>query len=628
MEARTQTVNLHHAVTHRDYPRDACVHELFAAEAAARPDFLAVAASDGRLSYGELDERANRLANRLRALGVGRDTLVGLCIERSATLVTGALGILKSGGAYLAMDPSYPAERLAFMLRDAQAPVLVTNRTHAAHVAAGTATVIVLDDPASGLDSESAVAPPHAPSVDDLAYVIYTSGSTGAPKGVMVEHRSLLNLIFWHRRAFALTATDRATQVASPAFDAAVWELWPYLTVGASIHVPPEEIRADAQALRDWLLTERVTVSFLPTSLAEAVMSCDWPPDADLRLLLTGGDALHRHPSPDLPFVLVNNYGPTEGTVVSTSGPVPTGSSGRLAPSIGWPIDNVHHYIVDPEMRLCRIGQPGELLVGGDLLARGYLYRPELTAERFIADLFSGEEGARLYRTGDLVRYRPTGEIEFLGRLDQQVKIRGHRIEPDEIAATLDAHPEVRSSVVVAREDTPGEKRLVAYAVPADGRRPGAAELRTHLARCLPDYMVPAAFVWLDELPVTANGKVDRAALPAPDTANTARGAEQGAEPKTELEATLAAMICELLHLDTVSIDENFFLLGGHSLLGAQLLARARDRFGVEMALRSLFEHPTVSEMACEVERLLVLQLDAMSDEEAAQLVAEPATSS
>lgn len=624
-ELERQQIAALNATTHRDYPRDASVHQLFAAEAAARPDLLAVAAGDGSLSYGELDERANRLANRLRGLGVGPDTLVGLCLERSAGLVTGALGILKSGGAYVALDPSYPAERLEFMLRDAQAPVLVTNRSRAARLDAGAAIVIVLDDPANGLESESAAAPAHRASVGDLAYVIYTSGSSGLPKGVMVEHRSLLNLVFWHRRAFAVTAADRATQVASPGFDAAVWELWPYLTSGASIHVPPDEIRGDAAALRSWLVGERVTISFLPTPLAEAVMSLDWPADADLRLLLTGGDALHRHPSPELPFALVNNYGPTEGTVVSTSGSVPPVEAARLAPSIGRPIDNVRVYIVDSDLRLCRIGQPGELLVGGHLLARGYLHRPELTAEKFIADPFSGKAGARLYRTGDLVRYRPSGEIEFLGRLDQQVKIRGHRIEPGEIAATLDLHPEVRSSLVVAREDTPGEKRLVAYLVPADGVRPGADEMRQHVARSLPDYMLPAAFVWLDELPVTANGKVDRAALPAPGCAPTATSGEHDAELRTELEAVLAAMICELLHLEVVRLDENFFVLGGHSLLGAQLLARVRDRFGVEMALRGLFDHPTVSAMAGEVERLLVLQLEAMSDQEAVDLAAEPA---
>jgi len=627
-EVERQQIAERNAATHRAYPRDACVHQLFAAEAVARPDLLAVAAPDGALTYGELDEHANRLANRLRGLGIGPDTLVGLCLERSAALLTGALGILKSGGAYVAMDPSYPAERLAFMLRDAQAPVLLTSRSLAARVDTGAATVILLDDPANGLDSESAAAPTHRASVGDLAYVIYTSGSTGAPKGVMVEHRSLLNLIFWHRRAFAVTAADRATQVASPGFDAAVWELWPYLTAGASIHVPPEDIRADVQALRQWLLRERVTVSFLPTSLAEAVMSLEWPAAADLRLLLTGGDALHRHPSADLPFALVNNYGPTEGTVVSTSGPVAPDSPARLAPSIGRPIDNVRVYIVDQDLRLCRIGEPGELLIGGHLLARGYLHRPDLTAEKFITDPFSGKADARLYRTDDLVRYRPTGEIEFLGRLDQQLKIRGYRIEPGEIAATLDLHPEIRSSVVAAREDNPGEKRLVAYLVPAGGNRPGADEMRAHLALRLPDYMLPVAFVWLDELPVTPNGKVDRAALPAPGSANTAIVAKRGTEPRTELEAVLAAMIRELLHLEEVRLDENFFVLGGHSLLGAQLLARVRDRFGVEMALRSLFEHPTVSEMAGEVERLLVLQLEAMSEEEAVQLVAGLTTGS
>jgi amino acid adenylation domain-containing protein len=619
-EVEMQQIAALNAATARDYPRGRLVHHLFAAQSTATPDALAVAAGDGSLSYSELDQRANRLAHRLQALGVGRDTLVGLCLERSAALVTGALGILKSGGAYVALDPSYPAERLAFMLHDAQAPVLVTSSSHAARLRTGSARVIMLDDPANGLNWESPAAPRQTGDPSDLAYVIYTSGSTGAPKGVMVEHRSLLNLVFWHRRAFTLAATDRATQVASPAFDAAVWELWPYLTVGASIHVPSEEIRADARKLLDWLLAQRITVSFLPTALAEGMVSSDWPADAALRVLLTGGDALHRQPPEDLPFAFVNNYGPTEGTVVSTSGLVTPGPSGRIAPSIGRPIDNVSVFIVNADLRLCPIGEPGELLIGGDLLARGYLRRPDLTAEKFIPNPFGGNAGGRLYRTGDLVRYRPTGEIEFLGRLDQQVKIRGYRIETGEIAATLDAHPEVRSSVVVAREDAPGEKRLVAYLVPANGTRPGADEMRAHLARRLPDYMLPAALVWLDELPVTANGKVDRAALPVPDRANTAGRSEPDDEAKTELEAVIAAMICELLHLDRVRRDENFFVLGGHSLLGAQLVARVRDRFGVEMALRSLFEHPTVSGMAGEVERLLVLQLEAMSDEEAAQL--------
>ena len=617
----------HNARTRRDYPRDSCVHELFALQAAARPGALAVSEPGRSLSYGELDRRSNRLANRLRALGAGPEVLVGLCLERSAALVVGALGILKSGAAYVAMDPTYPAERLGFMVRDAQAAVLVTTRSQAARLETGAAKLVLVDDPADDLESESSAAPPAMVTATNLAYVIYTSGSTGTPKGVMVEHASLLNLVFWHRRSFALTASDRATQLASPGFDAAVWELWPYLTSGASIHVPPTEIRADPDRLRDWLLAERITVTFLPTPLAEAVMSASWPAQADLRLLLTGGDALHNHPPPELPFTLVNNYGPTEGTVVATSGVVAPGRTARLAPSIGTPIDNVRAYIVDPALRPCRFGQAGELLLGGDLLARGYLRRPDLTAEKFVADPFSGEEGARLYRTGDLVRYRPTGELEFLGRVDQQVKIRGHRVEPGEIAATLDDHADVRSSAVLAREDAPGEKLLVAYLVPANGRRPGAGELRSHLGRHLPAYMIPATFVWLKALPLTANGKVDTAALPAPAVPRRHKATARGG-PRTELEATLAEMICELLRLGAVGTNENFFVLGGHSLLGAQLLARVRDRFGVEMALRSLFDRPTVSGMAAEVERLLLVQLDSMSDEEAAQLVNELATSS
>ncbi len=613
--------------TRRDHPHDATVHQLFARQAAERPDALAVAAPDQCLTYGELEVRANRLANRLRTLGVGPDVPVGLCIERSAALVTGALGILKAGGAYLAMDPSYPAERLAFMLRDAQVPVLVTSRSLAPRLDAGAATVIALDDLGAGLDAESPVAPPESAGLRDLAYVIYTSGSTGVPKGVMIEHESLLNLVFWHRRVFELTAADRATQVASPAFDAAVWELWPNLTAGASVHVVPAEIRADPHALVGWLLAERITVSFMPTPLAEAAMLADWPADTDLRLLLTGGDALHRHPPPGLPFTVVNNYGPTEGTVVATSGAVPQSRTGRPAPSIGRPIDNVRVHIVDCDMRLCSFGQAGELLLGGGLLARGYLRRPELTAERFVPDVFGGDQGARLYRTGDLVRYRPTGELEFVGRVDEQVQIRGFRVEPGEISATLDTHADVRSSQVETRADGAGQKLLVAYLVPANGRRPAADELRSHAARYLPEHMLPASYVWLTELPLTANGKVDRVALAAlaPTTWHT--DAVQGALPNTELESALAEMICELLALPAVGADENFFVLGGHSLLGAQLIARVRDRFGVEMALRSLFDSPTVAGMGAEIERLLLVELESMSDEAAAQLVDELATS-
>ncbi len=592
--------------------------ELVAARAAERPAALAVSGPDETLTYAELDERSSRLAQHLRSLGVGRNVLVGLCVERSAAMVVGALGILKAGGAYVAMDATYPAKRLAYMLDDSHAPVLVTSRAQAGRLDAGQSLVVVLDGIQISSAEDAIPLTETAAGPDDLAYVIYTSGSSGRPKGVMVEHRSLLNLVRWHRRAFSITERDRATQVASPAFDATVWELWPHLTSGAAVLIAPEEVRADAAAMRDWLLEQQVTITFLPTPLAEAALALPWPRTAALRIMLTGGDALHRRPSEDMPFELVNNYGPTEGTVVSTSGTVPRDTGGGFAPTIGKPIDNVIAHVVNDNLQPVDAGSVGELLIGGELLARGYLNRPELTAERFIADPFSTDPQARLYRTGDLVRLRADGELEFIGRADDQVKIRGHRIEPAEISAALDLHPEVTSSIVVARDGAAGDKRLVAYVVPASGPVP-AAVLRVHLASRLPDYMVPAVFVMLEELPVTPNGKVDRAALPEP---HESRPGDETVDdgPQNELETALGAMVAELLGRRTVGREENFFVLGGHSLLGAQLIARIRDRFDVQMPLRSLFQNPTVAEMAAEVERLIVAQVDELTDEEAVRL--------
>jgi amino acid adenylation domain-containing protein len=597
------------------------VDELFAAHAAARPYAIAVSGPDETLTYGQLERRANQLAHRLRALGVDSDRLVGLCMERSAGLVVGALGILKAGCAYVALDPSHPKERLGFMLRDSRAKVLVTGGPVAAQLDTIEAAVVALDTGRAELDLESTAAPVAGHAAGDLAYVIYTSGSTGAPKGVLVEHASLRNLIFWHRRAFAITEADRATQIASPGFDAAVWEVWPYLTAGASVHIPTDEVRADPVALRDWLVSERISVSFLPTALAEGVLTLDWPAELPLRYLLTGGDTLHRYPPPGLSFAVVNNYGPTEGTVVATSGVISPSVHPASAPSIGKPIANVRAYVVDDQLNPVPMGTAGELLIGGDGVSRGYLNRPALTDEKFIRNPFGGKPGARLYRTGDLARQRSDGEIEFLGRVDEQVKIHGHRVELGEVSATLHRHSAVRSSVVVVGAHGSGERRLIAYVVPADGARPSTAQLRAHLAQHLPNYMLPAAFVCLEELPMTPNGKVDRAALPAPSGVNTAQPAES-AGPGNELERVLETIVAELLELDRVGVDEDFFMLGGHSLLGAQLLTRIGDCFGVTMSLRSLFDNPTVAGMAAEVERLIVADLEAMSDDDAARLLA------
>jgi amino acid adenylation domain-containing protein len=610
--------------TRQDYPRDASVPQLVAAQAVATPDAVALVAPSHAarsvLTYRELDTWANQIAHHLRALGVGPDLLVGLCLERSAALVVGALGILKAGGAYVPLDPAYPPERLAFMLYDAQTPVVVTQQRLAERLPAGPWRVVTLD--AEGPQTARACPVPAAgvPAPAHLAYVIYTSGSTGQPKGVQITHDSLLNLVFWHRRAFAVTAADRATQLAGPSFDATVWELWPYLTAGASVYLPDEETRNTPTRLRDWLVAQGITIGFLPTALAESVMALDWPPQTALRILLTGADVLHHYPSPDLPFVLVNNYGPTECTVVATSGPVPPTARPERPPSIGRPIANTEVYILDDHLRPVPTGVPGELHMGGVGLARGYLNRPELTAEKFIPHPFSAEPGARLYKTGDRACFLPDGQIAFLGRIDDQIKIRGYRIEPQEIVAALNRHPGVQMSCVVAREDTPGEKRLVAYVVPTPGAQPAAGALRAFLGTQLPDYMLPTAFVWLEALPLTPNGKVDRAALPAPDAANTA-GDGVFVAPRTPLEQQVAGIVAGLLGLDRIGRDDNVFLLGGHSLLGAQIIARVSDTFGVDLPLHTLYAAPTVATLAAEIERVVLATLEEMSDDEIQRLL-------
>lgn len=571
------------------------------------PGRAAVRAPDATLTYGELAARSEAVASRLTQMGVAPGDLVALCMERSAALVVAALGIVKAGGAYVAMDPGYPDDRLRFVLQDCGAGVVVAGADLHARLDHDLAPLDVTDAKSSGPIGVGVAAGRQGRSPDDLAYVVYTSGSTGEPKGVMVEHASLANLIDWHCRAFGVTAADRTTLVASPGFDAAVWEMWPTLAAGACLHVVPESVRTDPVGLRDWLVSERITISFLPTALAETVLGLPWPGAASLRHLLTGGEALSRAPAPGLPFALTNNYGLSETAVVATSGLVAPadGQASSFAgpPSIGRPIDGVEVRVVDDELRAVETGQPGELVVGGVSVARGYLNRPRLTAERFVADP-SG--GGRLYRTGDRVRQRPDGQFDFLGRFDDQVSIRGVRVEPGEIAAVLDRHPGVRSSVVVAVGETTADLRLVAYVVAASGRSPGDEELWVHLARLLPEAMIPAAYVWLDELPVGPHGKVERALLPAlTDDPGTDRAAPSCPDPHTGIEATTASIVAELLGVGRVSVLDNFFLLGGHSMLGAQLIVRLEDLFGVEITLRSLFDHPTVSEIAVEVERQL-----------------------
>jgi amino acid adenylation domain-containing protein len=574
----------------------------------------APAVRDGTVSatFAELDRWSEVICGGLVARGVGAGCAVALLVPRSAALVAGALGIMRAGGAYLPIEESCPAQRLEFMLRDAGCRVVVTSRELETRVPAGPWSSLIAGGP-PGPEAAAAVGPRPWPDLDSLAYVIYTSGSTGQPKGVEVTHRNLANLCAWTREAFAIRASDRASQVNNPAFDAAGWEIWPHITAGASVHVADEDTRRDMSRLRDWLLSRGVTIATLPTAMTEIAMTLEWPEDGTLRLLLTGGDTLHRRPPASLPFAVVNNYGPTECTVVTTSGRVAPSVAGRGdgAPSVGRPIDNVTVRILDPDLRPVPSGTPGELFVGGEAVARGYRNRAALTAERFVPD--PETPGGRLYRTGDRVTLRPDGEIAFLGRLDDQVQVRGHRVEPAEVAAALSLHPAVRSALVTAWEPVEGDRRLVAYVVASPEATPAA--LRAFLAGRLPSHMVPAYFHRLDALPLTSRGKVDRAALPGPDRflQEEAAGA---VPPRTPLEERIGGIAAGLLGLERVGADQDFFLLGGHSLLAVQLASRLRAAYGVEVPLEALFDGPTVAAMAAEVERLLIERLETMSDED------------
>ena len=592
------------------------VHELVAVQASATPDAVAVV-GDKQLTYGDLNSRADRLGRQLASLGVHSEVPVALFLERSPELAIAALAILKTGGKYVPLDPGYPPTRIAMLLEDCAAPVVLTHSSVADKLPAGNWRTIVLD-----VEETEAGAPelPTKPQIspDDTAYVIFTSGSTGRPKGVQITHANLMNLVQWHQQAFQITAADRATLQASPGFDAAVWEMWPYLTVGATIYVVDEALRPAAERLRDWIVEKGITITFLPTAMAEAMVNLSWPAETALRFLLTGADTLRRYPQPGLPFALVNNYGPTECAVVATSGEICASAESEGAPSIGRAIDNVEIHIVDEQMNPVA-DAPGELLIGGAGVGRGYLNRAELTAQKFIADPFSKRRGARLYRTGDRVRMRPDGQIEFMGRMDEQIKIRGYRIEPGEITAVLNRHPAIRTSYVAAYANDAGENNLVAYLVASQGR-PNLAELRAFLGKHLPDYMVPSAFVALRELPMTPHGKVDRAALPKPTPENQLED-EHFEAPQSEVEQWLASFLSGLLKVSRVGRNDNFFNLGGHSLMGAQLIAKVQQRFGVELSLRGLFDHPTIAEISSEIERLVYAKLQAMSDEEAQRLL-------
>jgi len=588
-----------------DFPQ-VCAHELFEQQVARAPESIALVFGESLVTYRELNMRANKVAHHLRKRGVGPDALVGVCLERSPDLVVALLAVWKAGGAYVPLDPAYPSERLSFMIDDAQTRVLLTEEKFRGLFSSAGIRPICLDADWPMLDQENGANPAPVARPSNLAYVIYTSGSTGRPKGAMIVHRGLVNYLWWAIRNYRVGPGRSSPVHTSISFDLTVTSLFTPLLAGGKAELLPDDVGA-ASLLSALLRTgDRSLVKITPAHLE--LLGAQLGPEqvAGLtRSFVIGGENL---PAEMLDLWrdfapatrIINEYGPTE-TVVGCcvyevrpedprNGPVP----------IGRPIANTQLYVLDESLRPVPAGEKGELYIGGAGVARGYLNRPELTAERFLDDPFSGVPGARLYKSGDLARYRSDGVLEYLGRADDQVKVNGYRIELGEIEAVLAAHPNVKSCVVLAREDEPGAKRLVAYLAPKNGAPPTADDLQAFLKDKLPEYMAPRQFVALDALPLTHNGKVDRKALPAPSPDNL--GAGKGGAPQTQTEKAIAEIWRELLKLDGIGINDDFFDLGGHSMAATALILRLRAAFGVEITLANLFDCPTIAELAAVVD--------------------------
>ena len=578
--------------TTRDCPKTECIHELFETQAQRTPDAVAMVFEDHQLTYKELNERANQLAHYLRRQGVGPEVLVAICMERSIDMIVGLLGILKAGGAYVPLDPSYPKERLAFMLEDTEAAVLLTQERLIEKLPPHGAQLVCLDKDRKKIATESDENPTSGTTAENLAYVIYTSGSTGEPKGVAITHASSMAFLSWVSTVFSATEMSGVLASTSICFDLSVFEIFSPLSYGGRIILVQ-----NALSLASLSAGSEVTlINTVPSALNELLRVRAVPPSvctinlAGEPLKSTLVEEIYDRTSTSKVYDL---YGPSEDTTYSTFA-LRTADGPQ---TIGKPIANTRIYILDAHLQPVPIGIAGELYIGGDGLARGYLNRPELTAEKFIPSPFSDDPNSRLYRTGDLARYLSDGSIEFLGRIDNQVKIRGFRIELGEIEAILSQHLFVRETVVLAREDSPGDKRLVAYVVSNQDQVCTGSALRNFLKEKLPEYMVPSGFVFLDALPLTPNGKVDRKALPAPDQSRPEL--EQSVvAPRTPIEEIIAEIWAEVLKLGKVGIHDNFFDLGGHSLLATQIISRVRDAFQMDIPLRTLFEKPTVEELA------------------------------
>ncbi|MEH2130688.1 MAG: amino acid adenylation domain-containing protein [Nostoc sp.] len=600
--------------TRADYPQHLCIHQLFEAQVEKTPDSIAVVFKEEQLTYQELNYRANQIAHYLQSLGVKPEVLVGICVERSSEtlpeasleMIVGLLGILKAGGAYVPLDPAYPKERLNFMLSDSQVPVLLTQQKFVEGFAASGAKLVCLDTDWESVNQHSQENPTSNITAENLAYVIYTSGSTGTPKGVAIPHRAV-NRLVCNTNYIKFASSDayggqlRVAQASNTSFDAATFEIWGSLLHGARLVVIPQNVVLSPQYFAAYICEQKISVLFLTPALFNQLASIVPEAFKDLHHLLIGGDvldiksvkAVFKNGSPRR---LLNAYGPTESTTFACWYLVQDIPEGAINIPIGRPLSNTQIYILDSKLQPVPIGTAGELYIGGDGLARGYLNRPELTEEKFIPNPFEAG-GTKLYKTGDLARYLPDGNIEFIGRVDNQVKIRGFRIELGEIEALLSQHSDVQEAVVIAREDIPGDQRLVAYIVPNQQLDASAITLKRFLQEKLPHYMVPAVFVFLDSLPLTPNGKVDRRHLPACD--RTRPDLQETFVPSCNpIEETLAVIWTELLALKQIGVNDNFFYLGGHSLIATQILSRVREVFQVELFFHHIFEKPTIAGLA------------------------------
>ncbi|OAB38378.1 non-ribosomal peptide synthetase [Paenibacillus glacialis] len=570
--------------TPTEYARNRTVHELFEEQVERRPNNIAVVYKDQQLTYKELNEQANRLSQSLRVKGVKPGQIIAIMVEHSIEMIVSVLAVLKAGGAYVPIDVEYPLERINHIIEDSQTSLLLTR---SALIQTLDSNVQVIDvEEMIGMNHESQSFPPmlSIPSSSDLAYIIYTSGSTGKPKGVMIEHHALINMTQWFQTYYKLTDSDKCTKYAGFGFDASVWEIFPSLLSGCELHIIPEEIRYDVHQLVGYYNRKGISVSFLPTAVCEQFIQLD---NHSLRVLITGGDKLRVYK--DTPYELVNNYGPTENTVVTSAFKVNEKFDNI---PIGKPIDNVRVYILDHHMRIVPIGTPGELCIAGDSLARGYVNQPDLTADKFMEDPFY--PGERMYRTGDLARWLPEGNLEYLGRIDEQVKIRGFRIELGEVESVLLKHAEIKEAIVVAIDNQDQEKVLCAYIVTQCELK--VRELRGYLALELPEYMIPTHFIWLEELPLTANGKVNRHVLPQPDF--TSASSDNDVEPRSETGKKLASIWTEVLKVSPIGANSHFFELGGHSLKAAMLTSSINEAFNVQLTLSGVFRNPILEQMA------------------------------